>query len=47
MGNEKIDYREESKKILDEITDDWILKQVYRCIKNLTREDCENGRNQE
>lgn len=32
----EVDYREESKKMLDEITDDWILKQVYRCIKNIT-----------
>lgn len=49
MENEKIDYREESKKMLDEITDDWILKQVYRCIKNITKEEQEhgNGRNQE
>lgn len=40
--NEKqeiIDYREESKKLLDEITDDWILEQVYRCIKNITKEE--------
>lgn len=36
---EIIDYREESKKLLDEITDDWILRQVYRCIKNITKEE--------
>lgn len=33
----EVDYREESKKMLDEITDDWILEQIYRCIKNITK----------
>lgn len=39
MENGIIDYREESKKMVDNITDVWILEQVYRCIKNMTKED--------
>lgn len=39
MENEIIDYREESKKMLDEITDDWILKQIFIFVQNMTKED--------
>lgn len=33
-----MDYKEECKKMLDEIADGWILKQVYRFIKNITKD---------
>lgn len=36
--DEIIDYRAECKKKIDEITDEWILKQIYRCINNITKE---------
>lgn len=34
MG-ETIDYKQEILKILETISDEWILKQIHRCIKNL------------
>lgn len=33
------DCREESKKLIDEITDDWIIEQIHRVIINITKED--------
>lgn len=34
----EVDYKEESKKLLDEITDDWILKQICIYIENMKKE---------
>lgn len=33
------DCREESKKLIDEITDDWLIEQVHGFIINMTKED--------
>lgn len=30
-----IDYRKEILSLLEKISDEWVLKQIYRCIKNL------------
>lgn len=40
MGEEekKVDYKEESKKMIDEISDDWVLKQIYIYIGNMKKE---------
>lgn len=32
-----MDYKEEIKKLLDQIQDEWILEQILRCIKNITK----------
>lgn len=29
------DYKEEIKKLVDQIDDEWILEQILRCIKNI------------
>lgn len=34
-----VDYKREIIKVIQEISDYWILKQIYRCIKNITKED--------
>ena len=39
MENEKIDYKEESRKMLDAVNDEWLLKLIYRTIKNVTKEE--------
>ena len=37
--DEEIDYREESKKMIDAvINNEWLLKLIYRTIKNVTKE---------
>ena len=33
-----MDYKEEIVKLLDKISDGWILKQIYRFIVNITKE---------
>lgn len=35
MEESNIDYKMEVQKLLDNITDSWILKQIYRFIKNI------------
>lgn len=35
---ERVDYKKESKKMLDEITDEWILKQICIYIENMKKE---------
>lgn len=37
--DEIIDYRAECKKKIDEITDEWILKQIYRFVQNMAKEN--------
>ena len=34
---QRIDYRKEINFLLEKITDEWILKQIYRTIINLLR----------
>lgn len=38
MKDEEIDYKEEIVAKLSEITAEWIIKQIYRCIINITKE---------
>ena len=34
-GTNMEDYKEEIKKLVDQIDDEWILEQILRCIKNI------------
>lgn len=34
-----MDYKQEIEKLLKGIDNEWILKQIYRFIKNITKED--------
>lgn len=34
-----MDYRAEILKMFEKIENEWILKQIYRFIKNITKED--------
>lgn len=34
-----MDYKQEIEKQLKDIDNEWILKQIYRFVKNITKED--------
>ena len=34
-----MDYKKEILKMLEKIDNEWILKQIYRCIVNIAKED--------
>lgn len=34
-----MDYKKEILKMLENIDNEWILKQIYRCIVNIAKED--------
>lgn len=34
-----MDYKKEILKMLEKIDNEWILKQIYRFVKNITKED--------
>lgn len=34
-----MDYKEEAKKMIDAINDEWLLELIYRTIKNVTKEE--------
>lgn len=34
-----MDYKTEIMSMLEKIENEWILKQIYRCIVNITKED--------
>lgn len=33
------DYKSKIIELVEKIEDNWILKQIYRCIINITKED--------
>lgn len=39
MNMDVKDYKQEIAKQLKDIDNEWILKQIYRCIRNITKED--------
>jgi len=39
MGGIEMDYKQEIEKQLKDIDNEWILKQIYRFVKNITKED--------
>ena len=34
-----MDYRKEISEMIEKINDNWILRQIYRFVKNITKED--------
>lgn len=39
QGDRVMDYKEEAKKMIDAVNDEWLLELIYRTIKNVTKEE--------